>query len=417
MSQADWDRLQYYSRRVKYFEAEDEPLVHSSTYLRIAQFQSSALFPSLRRLQYNLDDRSNTCTYFYIFLFQSPLLESLEFFHIKDLENTTVGPFLATLSSQTLRRIVLRDGWMDVDILEKSIVHFKQLQSLELLNAVFMDDFALLEVLGSLPSLENLTLVASDPASHPTPEKSNSQSGGPRYFDALESLHVTGSFFLIQHLLGFIDSPLLNSIEVFPAPNENETDSEDLFTPSMTIITAKWSQSLKNLLICSKINYAPPPRAVSKCLKLLRNLHKMQTFRLDWRMKNLNDDIRRLVMSWPKLRILNLNQTLISLSTLRIIAENCPELRHLHIRLSTSTIPPFDASNSLSLRHNLEVLTLGRANPSSNTQTMESQIQVTRHLDLIFPYLTSIEVKSNDVFWEGIRDLIHLCQDASLSRG
>ena len=317
-----------------------------------------------------------------------------------------------------LRRIVLSSGQMSVDTFKTSILNFKQLRSLELFNAVLMSDFGLLEVLGTLPSLANLTLEI-DPTCCPAhdPENSNDQSADPKYFDALESLHVTGSFFLIQHLLGFIDSPLLNSIEVFPAPNENETDSEDLFTPSMTIITAKWSQSLKNLLICSKINYAPPPRAVSKCLKLLRNLHKMQTFRLDWRMKNLNDDIRRLVMSWPKLRILNLNQTLISLSTLRIIAENCPELRHLHIRLSTSTIPPFDASNSLSLRHNLEVLTLGRANPSSNTQTMESQIQVTRHLDLIFPYLTSIEVKSNDVFWEGIRDLIHLCQDASLSRG
>ena len=57
----------------------------------------------------------------------------------------------------------------------------------------------------------------------------------------------------------------------------------------------------------------------------------------------MDDDVRRLVMSWPKLRVLGLlhfNQMSISLSTLRIIAENCPELHYLHIPLDTSTIPP-----------------------------------------------------------------------------
>ena len=131
--------------------------------------------------------------------------------------------------------------------------------------------------------------------------------------------------------------------------------------------------------------------------------------------ENLNDDVRRLVMLWPMLRTLNLNQTSISLSTLRIIAEICPELRHLHIRLNTSTIPPFDTS-SKSLHHNFEVLTVGRTTKLTIIRTLEHQIQVTRHLDLIFPYLKSIEVHPKDVIWLGIRDLVQLCQDASLSR-
>ena len=66
----------------------------------------------------------------------------------------------------------------------------------------------------------------------------------------------------------------------------------------------------------------------------------MQTFHVkDWSMENVDDDVRRL----PKLRTLRLphKQTFISLSTLRIIAENCPELRYLDIRLDTSTIPSF----------------------------------------------------------------------------
>ena len=49
--------------------------------------------------------------------------------------------------------------------------------------------------------------------------------------------------------------------------------------------------------------------------------------------------------------------------------------------------------------------------PSTQT-TLECQIQVTRHLDLIFPYLESIVVDPNDVTWSGIHDLLKLCQDA-----
>ena len=412
MSQADWDRLQYYSRRVKFFKAITSNSydfeVHPSSYFRIAQLQSSALFPSLRHLHYKLSDRSIS----HIFFFLSPLLDSLEFFNIRNFENTIVGPFLATLSSQ-VSRIVLRDGRMPADILKKSIVHFKQLRSLELLDAVLMSDFALWEVLGTIPSLANLTLKAMDPGSHPAqaPDDSNSQSGVFKYFEALESLSVTGSFFLIQHLLDFIDSPCLKSINVYPVIDRNSNhEPEDLFTPSMTIIASKWPQSLKSLVIESS---SARRYAISKCLMLLLDLHEMQTFHLkDWRMENMDDDVRRLLMSWPRLRTLRLvpyNQAFLSLSTLGIIAENCPELRHLDtgIRLDTSTIPPFDASRK-NLRHKLEVLTIGKIHPYS---TMKTQIQVARYLDSIFPYLKSIEVQSNDETWSGISNLVELCQD------
>ena len=108
-----------------------------------------------------------------------------------------------------------------------------------------MRDFSLWEVLGTLPSLENFTLESHPPyAFHfqHAPENSISQSGGLRYFDCLESLDVTGSSFLIRHLLGFIDSPFLKSIDT----SFFEHEPEDLLTPSMMIISSKWSQSLKS---------------------------------------------------------------------------------------------------------------------------------------------------------------------------
>jgi hypothetical protein len=101
--------------------------VHPLTYFQIGQLQSSALFPSLRHLFYNL--RRNGINH--IFLFLSPLLYSLELDSITD--SDIVGPFLATLSesSHMLGRIVLRSGEMGAGILKNSIVHFEQLRSLE----------------------------------------------------------------------------------------------------------------------------------------------------------------------------------------------------------------------------------------------------------------------------------------------
>ena len=376
MSQEDWDRLQYYSRKVKAFRVayDYDPQVHPSTYVRIAQLQPSGLFPSLRRLSYYLTDISVS----YIYLFLSPLLDSLEFRCIYRFEDIVVGPFLATLSStpQMPRRIVISYGRMPVDVLKKSIVNFKQLRSLELLVAVSFRDFSLWEVLGTLPSLENLTLEDTyyASASHPrhAPENSSSQSTGLRHFDALESLHVAGSVFLIQHLLGFIDSPCLKSIEVsvirWP---------EDLLTPFMTIVSSKWSQSLKNLAI-SLISIA-----------------------------DLNGiTLRDPTLSRPP------SQVYISIPTLRIIAENYPELRCLVIQLDVSTIPPFDDIYSKSLRHNLDVLKiLDVRGPDTTPQSMlEYQIDVARHLDLIFPYLKAIEVQDEN--WFGICNLrlIKFCE-------
>jgi hypothetical protein len=410
VSEVDWDRLQHYSQKVKFFKAIDTNVndiqVHPSTYFRIAQLQSSALFPSLRHLHYNLKNTSISDSH--IFFFQSPVLDSLEFINIEGFETTIVGPFLATISSQILSRIILRSGQLTTDILKNSFVHFKQLRSLELSDAVFMTDFSLWEDIGTLPSLETLTLVA-DPASHPTraPENSKSQSGDPSYFNALENLSVTGSFFLIQHLLGFIDSPYLNSIKVYPIINRPDLD-EDPFTPSMTIIASKWSQSLKDLTIGTRRISSRSP--ISKCLMLLTDFHEMEKFRLfGWRMENKDDDVIRLAESWPKLQTLSLNRTFVSLSTLRIIAENCPELGYLGIPLNVSIIPPFDDSTPR-LNHDLDSLSVVKVQLSGSSPiTLKLQIKVTRHLDLIFPYLESIKVEDEN--WLQIRDLYNLCQD------
>ena len=441
MSQAGWDRLQYYSRKVRSFtfgdSDHDDTHVHSSTYIRIAQLlQSTSLFPSLRHLKFDMNDMD------IIFLFLSPLLESLEFTNIRYNEHTIVEPFLAKLSSQMLRRIVFRNGEMSPNFFKKTVVHFKQLRSLELSDAVSMSDFTLWEIIGALPSLSNLTLKATDSATHPArdPESSNSQSRDLKYFNALESLCVTGSFFFIQHLLGFINSPCLATIKVYPVIKQ-EHEPDNPFTPTMTIMASKWSQSLKNLVIetddssSSSTAQRQQCYAISKCLKLLMVLREMQTFHLIWEMENtsMDDDVILLAKSWPKLRTLKLHLdhpvTFISLSTLRIIAENCPKLRYLQVPLNhdTSTIPFFDTSGK-KLHHNLEVLDLlivdsDRARPcdlgSDRTPVarlcdwrwLECHIRVAKCLDFIFPYLTSIEVGCNET-WLGIRDLIKLCQDA-----
>ena len=128
--------------------------------------------------------------------------------------------------------------------------------------------------------------------------------------------------------------------------------------------------------------------------------------------------MRRLAKSWPKLRtfilklyLRPLNQTFVSLTTLRILADNCPELRYLHIPLDISTIPPFDDISSKGLHHKLKSLSLGSPGGvfSPDQSMLQCQIQVAQRLDLIFPYLETIYVHNVD--WWGIRDLVKLCQD------
>ena len=402
----------------------DDIQVHPSTYFRIAQLQSSALFPNLRRLEFYFAPSSSS----HIFLFLSPLLDSLHLYDISGFEDTVVGPVLATFISSPLmlRRIFLRSGRMSADNLKNKIVHFKQLRSVEISNAALMTDFSLWEVLGTLPFLENFSMVVDDPEYLPAhvPKDSNDQSSGLRHFEALESLHVRSPFYLIQHLLGFIDSPCLKLIEVFPyhASLERDHDSGDLLIPSLTIVAAKWSQSLKELTIGS--HTIGITHRNSKFLMPLADLHEIQKFELvGWRMEKNNDVLRRLAMSWPKLRQLVLlpcleaqspNQTFISLSNLRIIAENCPELVFLDIELDVDTIPPFDDISGKILCHNLEVLFLWRVHQSITQISLECQIQVARHLDLLFPYVKSIY--SRDRTWSGICDLVSLCHDARQGR-
>jgi hypothetical protein len=402
--------------------AINDPELHpSTTYFRIAQPQSSTLLPSLRHLRYSLGPRSIS----HLFFFLSPSLESLEFTNIAGFENL-VEHFLATLPSPMLSRIVLRAGRMSVDTFEKSIVQFKQLRSVELSNAALINDFLLREVLGTLPSLANLTLAINSAVY--VAENSTRENEGPKRFSALESVCVTGPFGLIQHLLDFIDSPNLKSIEVYPAikyivvPRSGvklclKYDSH--ITPSIRTVVSKWSQSLENLVI--GIGDSKPVTfelhyTVSECLTLLTDLHKIQTFRVkDWWMENMDYDVRHLAMSWPKLTslILPVHQRPVSLSTLRIIAENCAELRYLQLQLDISTIPP-SSTSSKSLCHHLAVLSVGSVDPFLITPTtLDCQIQVTRHLDFMFPYLKSIETHHGlrHTTWSGIRELVKLCQD------
>ena len=424
----DWDRFDFYSRKVKVFHtmspaqvmAINDPELHPSTYFRIAQLQSSTLLPSLRHLRYSLDPRSIS----HIFFFPSPSLESLELTNIAGFENL-VGSFLATLPSPMLSRIVLRAGRMSVDTFEKSIVQFKQLRSVELSDAVLINDFLLREVLGTLPSLANLTLAINSAVY--LAENSTSKNEGPKRFGALESVCLTGPFLLIQHLLDFIDSPNLKSIEVYPVikcivvPRSGFKMClryDDRVIPSIRTVVSKWSQSLENLVI--GIGDSKPATfelhyTISKCLTLLTDLHKIQTFRVkDWWMENMDYDVRHLAMSWPKLTslILPVHQRPVSLSTLRIIAENCAELHFLQLQLDISTIPPFNTS-SKSLCHHLGVLSVGSVDPFLITPTtLDCQIQMTRHLDFMFPYLKSIETHHGlrHTTWSGVRELVKLCQ-------
>ena len=154
----------------------------------------------------------------------------------------------------------------------------------------------------------------------------------------------------------------------------------------------------------------------------LADLHEIQKFDLvGWRMEKNNDALRRLAMSWPKLRHLGLlagltpNDTFLSLSNLRTITENCPELCILDLELDIDTIPSFDNISSKILCHKLKVLVVRGVHQSIPQISQECQIKIARHLDLIFPYM-SIYLNAHDRTWSGICDLVKLCKDARRGR-
>jgi len=122
----------------------------------------------------------------------------------------------------------------------------------------------------------------------------------------------------------------------------------------------------------------------------------------------MDDDVRRLVLSWPKLETSSHWQSIYFLVDFE---DNCREL---------SCIASFANSIGYFYHPIFRYLyqkplaqfagAVGKAQPSTSTQTwMEYQIQVTRYLDLIFLYMKSIEVlqvPSKDKIWLGIRDLV-----------
>ncbi|KAF8801973.1 hypothetical protein BYT27DRAFT_7261409 [Phlegmacium glaucopus] len=141
----------------------------------------------------------------------------------------------------------------------------------------------------------------------------------------------------------------------------------------------------------------------------------------------MNDELLvwHLVQSWPNLTtlILPVDHVSISLLTLGIIAENCPELRYLQIQLDASTIPPFNnpasavlcKNTNAALCHKLGVLSVAH-DPYTARKLQGRQVRhsVARYLDSMFP-LVSIEMldESNPAIktWSEVYELMRLFQD------
>ena len=172
-----------------------------------------------------------------------------------------------------LRRIDLDTGRMSVDILKKNQLFTPS--SSDHLKFSWMILFYGMPLVLYRPlktllwSLSTWVLILIDLIPRTPPENSN----GPKYFNTLESLCVTGSYFLIHHLLGYIDFRCSKLIDINQDLDgfRNEHGPEGLLTPSLKIVACEWSQSLTNLVIgsWSSSSFAGVHRnAISKCLML-----------------------------------------------------------------------------------------------------------------------------------------------------
>ena len=153
--------------------------------------------------------------------------------------------------------------------------------------------------------------------------------------------------------------------------------------------------------------------ASTKCLMLLKDLHKMQTFHLKDRSMKIWTMMWDVSSWWCRGQRELWASSQTNIGFLVSFEDNYGALSW--IALFGHSIGGYFYHPTLSIALAKVFATIWRFWPWGvhlSQTTLECQIQVTRYLDLIFPYLKFIEVQPKDATWSEIRDLIKFLQNA-----
>ena len=299
--------------------------------------------------------------------------------------------------------------------------------------------------------------LADEAASSTSPqaEKADVSSVPPPNFLLLKKLHVTGKLALIEDLLRYIGSTVLEDLaltlvrftrpQTITRPISNKvkggknsstrglwktwTTVVDAESPSFVSVVEEavhetWKTTLTKLYLGQHEDYvdSPSPDAASSptlqvsALKVLSHPTLEHLEVSGWKLDSLSTPLSQLSLASSKLKVLHfpvgITNKGIPLSDLRLIAESCPNIVSFQSTITDlQSIPTYSRLNGAedALSHGLEILSVGNALENSNAQEI---LDVARHLFILFPNLKEIRTHEgqNEGQWKYIHSLVQMFQ-------
>ncbi len=408
----DMKHLRAYAARVEELSISipETPTASNSVYFRLGELRdgNEPLFPSLTRLSITVSDQHDLS---HLTLFLSPSLKSLSIVNISTKARASLQLFLTMLNPNLLESIQLTSLELNPS-LTSAILRSRNLRCIEfnaLRGSLNISD---LESVLLLPTLKHYTVDANSIS-----ERMLTTPPFPSYPSlSLEELHITGPpQFLLDLLNSIGDAAILSKIYCKISSRVRPLD------PFLEIVAVHHSQSLRQLILScpdrwntDTVVYLPKsPYDALKGLPLLENLEI-----LGIPFEDVNDALCSLTPNWPHMKRLHLSLMadgrgtgrLVSLPTLRVVAQSCPLLTDLQCPLEMKS--PGGPFSSYLLSHGLERLSPMGKNVRYDSQK-EEIFPVARYLYALFPRLEAITGHGSTILniqWKEVHDLMKMCQ-------
>ncbi|KAJ3502366.1 hypothetical protein NLJ89_g8920 [Agrocybe chaxingu] len=299
---------------------------------------------------------------------------------------------------------------------------FSKLKDVKLELGKTLNAWLLMEILSKTPSLTDISITADRSTDIPPYHKSNKL-----VFSSLQSLAVIGSICQVVNLIVSLQPEKLEMLylrwaHLSPALNAPQGNQ----TPSTAVHgLVNMTHSLRQLSLFA--NEEVENEGVSLQPSFLSNLNKETMTRLDIHGFLLAlDDLRiqRLCQPsspWTSLQVLHLpkpaRNKFPTLRSLRFIARHCPRLQSLEmwVHLSSANVQSLkeEVGSLPNSRHGLESLLLHRVNAH---EKLEPELKlgtfVACYIIRLFPFVSVLKRQgtSDEDWWEGIGELIDMCQ-------
>jgi len=393
VSAEDWARFDWYARRIRTFvyrrcSGPGLSVIAKHVYFRIGQLRSSStttpLLPFLRHLHCPSTVRDGFLNSG-ILLLLSPSLQTLHFEKISPIEETLCGTMLDILISNgaQIEKIILDGKGLSGSDTLRMATRFEHLNWLELSGMRDAMSLEIVEAIGSLPGLTKLVLDVTGSRMEPLVHDIG--------LKVLNSLKIIAPVPFIQTLLSRIAA---TQLETFAAvvPSIPPADKKEF----LTMVVDRWNDTLRRIELVHQ--YSSLDNTVEHlhidALAPLIPLQKLTHLKLEgYTMELTDENILSMARAWPEIDTLSLpfinpNRPRPTISSLRFLADHCPNLRHLTIPLNTGDLPLFVSTGVPHTPiHDLNTLTIAS---DDDFLDLGDLVHIARHVDYLFPKLKSL---------------------------